>query len=103
MVPSGMVICSSFIILCNRSFCNNLSEVLGFRPCRFCASLNHVVSSGDEFSKKLFIVLFRWTPALCLNKNNVRVIGDLIQWWYLMWIMSLEPPYLASMNCNKPV
>ena len=77
VVPLGMVICSSFIILCNRSFCNNLSEVLGFRPCRFCASLNHVVSSGDEFNKKLSIVLFRWSPVSCFSRNSVLVIGDL--------------------------
>jgi len=59
VVPLGMVICSNFIILCNRSFCSSLSKVLGFRPCRFCASLNQAVSSGDEFNRKLSIVLFR--------------------------------------------
>ena len=26
VVPLGMIICYSFIILCNRSFCNSLSE-----------------------------------------------------------------------------
>ena len=74
-----MMICSNFIILCNKSFCNSLSDVLGFRPCKFCVSFIHAVSSGDEFNKKLSIVLFRWTPASCLSRNNVLVIGDLTQ------------------------
>jgi hypothetical protein len=52
VVPLGMIICSNFIILCNRSFCSSLSEVLGLRPCRLCASFNHAVSSGDEFNRK---------------------------------------------------
>jgi hypothetical protein len=59
VVPLDMIICSKFIILCSRSFCNSLSEVLGFRPCRFCASFIYAVSSGDEFNRKLSIVLFR--------------------------------------------
>ena len=79
VVPLGMIICSSFIILCNSNFCSNLNEVLEFRPCRFCASLNHAVSSGDGFNKKLSSVLFRWTPASCLSRNSVLVIGDLTQ------------------------
>ena len=78
-VPLGMVICSNFIILCDRSFCNNLNEVLGFRPCRFCVYFNHTVSSGGGFNKKLSNVHFRWTPASCLSKNNVMVIGDRTQ------------------------
>ena len=90
------------IILCNRSFCSSLSEVLGFRPCRFCASFIHAVSSGNEFNRKLSMVLFRCTPASCLSRNNVLVIGDLTQWWYLMQVISLEPPYFASINCVKP-
>ena len=45
VVPLDMVICSSFIILCDSSFCSNLKDVLGLRPCRFCASLIHAVSS----------------------------------------------------------
>jgi hypothetical protein len=56
VVPLGIIICSKFIMLCIRSFCSNLSEVLGFRPCRFCASFNHAVSSGDGFNRKLSIV-----------------------------------------------
>jgi hypothetical protein len=68
VVPLGMTICSNLIILCSRSFCNNLNEVLGFRPCRFCVSFNHAVSSGDGFNRKLAIVLFRWTPASCLSR-----------------------------------
>ena len=102
VVPLGMVVWSSVIILCIRSLFSNLSVVVGFRPCSICASCIHAVSSEDGFSKKLFIVLFRWTPALCLSMNNVRVIGDLTQWWYLMPVISLEPPYLANMNCIRP-
>ena len=79
VVSLGMVICSNFIILCNRSFCSSLSEVLGFMPCMFCASFNHVVSSGEGFNRKLSIVHFRWTPASCLSKNSVLVICDLVQ------------------------
>ena len=78
-VPLGMIICSNFIILCNRSFCNNLSEVPGFRPCRFCASFNHAVSSENGFNRKLSIVFFRWIPASCLSRNNVLMIVDLTQ------------------------
>jgi hypothetical protein len=79
VLPLGMIICSNFIILCNRSFYNSLSEVLGFRPCIFCASFSHAISSGDGFSRKLSIVLFRWTSVSCLSRNNVMVIGDLTQ------------------------
>ena len=79
VVPLGIIICSSFIILYNRSFCSSLSEVLGFRPCMFCVYFNHAVSSGDGLSRKLSIVLFRCTPASCLSRNNVLVIGDLTQ------------------------
>ena len=35
VVPLGRVICFNFIILCNRSFCNSLSEVLEFRRISF--------------------------------------------------------------------
>jgi hypothetical protein len=56
VLPLGMVICSSVIILCTSSLCNNLIEVLEFKPCRFCASFIHEVSSGDGFSRKLCIV-----------------------------------------------
>ena len=80
VVPLGMVIWSSMIILYTSSLCSNLSEVLGFRPCIICTSYIHAVSSGDGVSRKLFIVLFRWTPTLCLSKNNVLVMGDLTQW-----------------------
>ena len=79
MVPLGKVIWSSMVILCISSLWGSLSEVLGFRPCNICASCIHAVSSGDGFSWKLFIVLFRCTLALCLSKNNVLVIGDLTQ------------------------
>ena len=76
--------------------------MLEFSPCRFCASFIHAVLSGEEFNRKLSFVLFRWIPASCLNGNNVMVIGDLTQWWYLMRVISLEPPNLASINCAKP-
>ena len=98
-----MVIWSSVVILCISSLCSSLSEVLGFRPCSICASCIHAVSSEDGVSRKLFIVLFRWTPALCFSRNNVLVMGDLTQWWYLMRVISLEPPCVASMNCTSPV
>ena len=79
VVPLSMVICSNFVILYSKSFSNNLREVLGLRPGRFCASCIHAVSSGDGFNRKLATVLFRWTPASCLSRNNVLVIGDLTQ------------------------
>ena len=79
VVSLGIVICSNFVTLCSKSFCNSLSEVLGFRPCRFCASFSHVVSSEDESNRKLSIVFFRWTPASCLSRNSVMVMGDLTQ------------------------
>ena len=102
VVPLGMIICSNLIILYSKSFCSNLKEVLGFRPGRFCASFNHAVSSGDGFNRKLSNVLFGWTPASCLSKNIVLVIGDLTQWWYLMRAISLDPPNFASINCISP-
>ena len=95
MVPLGIIICSNFIMLCSRSFCNSLSEVLGFRPYKFCASFSHAISSGDEFNRKLSSVLFRWIPSSCLSRNSVMVIGDLTQWWYLMRDISLDPPNFA--------
>ena len=59
VLPLGMVICSSVIILYISSFCSNLSEVLRLKLCRCCASCIHAISSADGFSRKLFIVLFR--------------------------------------------
>ena len=79
MVPLAMVIWSSVVILCTSSLCSNLSEMLGFSLWIICASCIHAVSSGDVISKKLLIVLLRWTPALSLSKNNVLVMGDLTQ------------------------
>ena len=88
VVPLGMIICSSVVILCISSLCSSLSEVLGFRPCSICASCIHAISSEVGVSRKLFIVLFRWTPALCFSRNSVLVMGDLTQWWYLMRVIS---------------
>ena len=79
MVPLGMVIWSSVVILCINSLCSNFNEMLGFRPGKFCASCIHAVSSGDGVRRKLLIVLLRCTPALCLSKNRVLVMGDLTQ------------------------
>ena len=79
VVPLGIVIWSSVVILCISSLCSNLIEMLGFRPWSSCASCIYAVSSGDGFSRKLFIVLFRWTLALCLRRNRVRVMGDRTQ------------------------
>ncbi len=79
VVPLGKVIWSSVVILCISNLCNNLSEMPGFKPGRFCDSCIHAVSRGDGLSRKLLMVLFRWTPALCLSRKSVLVIGDLTQ------------------------
>ena len=92
-----MVICAKVVILCSSS--SSLREVLGCRPCTFCASFIHAVSSGDGFSRKLSKVLFKWTHASCLSKNSVLVMDDLT---HLMRVISWEPPNFASINCVGP-
>jgi hypothetical protein len=41
----------------------------------------------------------RWAPPSFFIRNSVRVVGDLVQSWYLIICMSSAPPYLASMCC----
>ena len=79
VVPLGKVIWSNVVILCKNTLCNNLSEMSRFKPGSVCDFCSHAVSRGDGFSRKFFMVLFRWTPALCLSRNSVLVMGDLTQ------------------------
>ena len=46
VVPLGMVIWSSVVILCTSNLCSNLSEMSGFKPGRLCDSCIHAVSRG---------------------------------------------------------
>ena len=45
----------------------------------------------------------RWIPPSVFMRNNVRVVGDLIQSWYLILGMSFAPPCLASICCMSPL
>jgi hypothetical protein len=78
--PLGKVSWLISIILCNSSFCSSLSDVLWLRLCIFCASCIQMFSSGEVWDMKLSLVLFRWTPASFLSRNNVLVMGDRTQW-----------------------
>jgi hypothetical protein len=44
-------------------------------------------------------MLLRWAPPSFSIRNSVRIVGDLIQFWYLILCMSSAPPYLANMCC----
>ena len=48
-------------------------------------------------------LLLRWMPLVVLSRNNVRVIGDLIQSWRDMRGRLSDPPCLASMYLVIPL
>ena len=47
-------------------------------------------------------LLLRWMSLVVLSRNNVRVIGDLIQSWRDMRGRLNDPPCLASMYLVNP-
>ena len=42
-------------------------------------------------------------PSSFFIRNNVRVVGDFVQSWYLILCMSYAPPYFARMCCMSPL
>ena len=64
-----------------------------------CVCRIHCVSSGIGRKENLSSVLMRWVPLVVLSRNNVHVIGNLIQSWWDMRGRSSDPPCLASVSC----
>ena len=63
----------------------------------------HSCSSSVLCSWKFASKLLRWTPPSFFIRNSVRVVGDLIQSWYLILCISSAPPCLASIYCVSPL
>ena len=96
--------CFIFCMLWIRSLCNSLIDSSVFR----CGSTDaacvlHSCSSSVVLNWKFVSMLLRWAPPSFFIRNNVRVVGDLIQSWYLILCMSSAPPCLASMCCISPL
>ena len=48
-------------------------------------------------------LLLRWMPLVFLSRNNVRIIGDIIQSWRDMRGRLNDPPCLANMCLVNPL
>ena len=59
----------------------------------------HSNSSSVACSWKFASMLLRWAPPSFFIRNIVRVVGDLLQLWYLILCMSCAPPYFARIYC----
>ena len=46
---------------------------------------------------------FEVSPPSFFIRNNVRVIGDLVQSWYLILCTSSAPLYFARICCMSPL
>lgn len=96
--------CFILYMLCESSLFKSLCERFGSR----CGRSVVVISVHSCFSS----VILRWksstmllrcmSPAVFI-RNNVRVIGDLMQFCCLILGMSLAPPALANMCCIRPL
>ena len=67
------------------------------------ACVLHSYSSSVIWSWKFVSMFLRWTPPSFFIRNSVRVVGDLMQFWYLIFCMSLTPPCFASICCISPL
>ena len=77
-VPLGRDICFIVCMLSVRSLCSNLSDSMGFKWGSSVVVL-HSFSSSVLLRWKSFSILLRWTPPSFFIRNNVCVVGDLIQ------------------------
>ena len=95
--------CFIFCMLCVRNLCSSLGDVSLF-SCgnRIVVCVCHSYSSYVICSWKCVSILLRWIPPFFM-RNNVLVVGDLIQSWYLILCMSCAPPCFASICCVRPL
>ena len=63
----------------------------------------HSCSSSVILRWKSSTKFLRCMPPAVFIRNNVRVIGDLMQSCCLILGMSLAPPALASICCHRPL
>lgn len=74
-MPLGFIMCLSSVILWSINLCRYLRDIVGV-----CVCCIHCVSSGVGRRGNCSSLLLRWMSLVVLNKNDVRVIGDLIQY-----------------------
>ena len=92
--------CFIFCMLWIKSLCSSLIDnSLSSCGVRAVACIFHSCSNSVIWSWKFDSMLLRWTPPSFFIRNNVLVVGDLIQSWYLIICMSSAPPCLASICC----
>jgi hypothetical protein len=95
--------CLSSVMLWSISLCKYFRGIVGVNVGIFLC-LTHPLcfewcGKKGEFSS----VLLRWAPLIVLSRNNVRVIGDLIQSYWDMHGMFSDPPCLVSMCFVNPL
>lgn len=90
-------------MLCSIGLCRFLREIVGVSVGMLCAWRIHCVSSGVGRRGFFSSVLLRQMLLFVLSKNNVLVIGDLIQSCWDMRGKSSDPLYLTSICMVNPV
>ena len=96
--------CFILCMFCVRSLYSSLRDSSLFSCGRTVVAWDfHSVSSSVACSWKFASMLLRWAPPSFFIRNNVRVVGDLVQSWYLILCMSFAPPYFARICCMSPL
>ena len=109
LVPLGRVMCLIVNMLCNNNMCNSLSGSSEFRcgisvmACARHSLSNFVICIWKFLLVLLSLVLLSCIPPTFLRRNNVWVVGDLMQSFCFICRISAAPPYLASMWCMSPL
>ena len=103
-VPFRRVMCFILCMLIISNLCSSLRDSLGFRcGSSIMALFVHSRSNSVMCNWKFSSMFLRWVPPSFFIRNNVRVVGDLIQSVYVILGMSFAPPYLASMCWISPL
>ena len=90
-------------MLCNINLCKYFRDIVGVRVGILCAWRIHCVSNGVGKTGNFSSLLLRCIPLVVLSRNNVRVIGDLIQSWWDMRGSCSDPSCLASICFVSPL
>ena len=91
-------------MLCISNLCRSLSDRLGLRcGSSFVACVRHSCSNSVICNRKFSFVLLRWISPAIFKRNNVRIVGNLMQSCCVIIGISSTPPYLASMWCMSPL
>ena len=77
-VPLGRYVCFIVYMLSVSNLCSNLRDSVGFMW-GISVVVLHYFSNSVWWRWKLFSMLLRWAPSSFFIRNNIRVVGDLIQ------------------------